>query len=379
MKRPFVIITTRLPPAPCGIGTYSWLLRRNWPNEPKPVEFLVMDEPADPRLLPNSDRVTSFHGHSGKLGRELDRIGAADVLLHYAGRAYHRWGCPFWLPGLLADWKRKHPGSRLMIFAHELPGELSIASRHFWLGKANAWILRRLASIGDVLVTNTQSHAARWQDLSLRDDIHVVPVGSNIEPLADTCGPRLHGEFLIFGLSFGRLQTLELFAADIRRWQAEGRITKLHLVGPDGDEFSRRADRLMRTSCDEDSVIRHGVLPTTEVARLLRRAEFALTNVTEQTWSKSGIFMACAANECPIVIHAPRPASPPLSHAVNAGELNTISKGELAERSAALVRWYKGNATWSAIAKRLASLEGRAPCRPEFRADGTAPVAPPPR
>ena len=32
-SRPLIIISTRLPPQLCGIGTFSWLLRRHWPGE----------------------------------------------------------------------------------------------------------------------------------------------------------------------------------------------------------------------------------------------------------------------------------------------------------------------------------------------------------
>ncbi len=373
--QPFVIITTRLPPATCGIGNYSALLRNHWPDKSSAVEFLVVEDAPVERSIAPGDSVTPFQGSSAQLARELERIGAADVLLHYAGRAYQRFGCPLWMPGVLARWKRKHPDSRLFIFAHELPGEMRITSRHFWLGKANAWILRRLAVIADVLITNTQSHAAQWQKLSRRNDIHVVPVGSNIEPVAGPFESRARGEFVIFGLSFGRLQTLQVFAEYIRRWQAEGRITKLHLIGPDGDEFSRQADRISRTFGNESSIIRHGALASAEIAGLLKRAEFALTNVTEKSWSKSGTFMACAANDCPVVIHSPRPASPPLSHAVSADELSAIPEAELARRSAALALWYEENAAWSVIAKRLANLIGGTTAV-SSRADGTAPVPP---
>lgn len=359
MKRPFVIITTELPPASCGIGTYSSLLRRHWPNESRSVEFLVMDAPARPSVLRNSDRITPFHGRGGKLGRELDRIGAADVLLHYAGRAYQRWGCPLWLPGALARWKRDHPGSRLTIFAHEIPGEMPITSHHFWLGKANAWILRRLASIGDLLVTNTSNHAAQWRNLSHREDIHVVPVASNIEPVTAALEPRARGEFLIFGLSFGRLQTLLRFAEYIHGWKVDGRITKLHLVGLEGDDFSERADQLMQGAGLEPLLVRRGFLTSAEVAGLLAVVEFALTNVTEETWSKSSTFMACAAHACPIVVSEAPSATAPLSYTVAAREVSTISASELGRRGAALASWYRENADWPVIASQLANLTAR--------------------
>ncbi|MDQ6654399.1 MAG: glycosyltransferase, partial [Verrucomicrobiota bacterium] len=173
------IITTRLPPATCGIGSYSALLREHWPESTAPVAFLVMDGAAAARHA-SSDEVAEFHGSGSELGRQLDWLGTGDLLLHYAGRAYQRFGCPLWLPGVLARWKRKFPGSRLMIMAHEVPGRLPMASRHFWLAQVNACIIRRLARIADVLVTNTPHHAAQLSRISGRSDVQLLPVGSNI-------------------------------------------------------------------------------------------------------------------------------------------------------------------------------------------------------
>src|SRR5947209_7167511 len=150
--KPLLVITTRLPPAICGIGTYSYRLREHWPNESRRIEFLTVD----PGTSPRGDRVTSFAPRS--LLRELRRIGAAEVLLHYAGRAFHRYGFPFWLPRVLQAWKREMPDSRVSVFFHELPGPLPITSPHYWLGELNKRVLRRLCQVADVLLTNTRHH-----------------------------------------------------------------------------------------------------------------------------------------------------------------------------------------------------------------------------
>ena len=88
---------------------------------------------------------------------------------HYAGRAYQRFGCPIWMPGVLRKWKAKFPGGRLTVFFHEVPGELPRLSRHFLLGKIGERIVRQLAAVADVLVTNTDNHAAILRRLSGRD------------------------------------------------------------------------------------------------------------------------------------------------------------------------------------------------------------------
>jgi len=344
------IITTRLPPAVCGIGTYSWLLRQHWPNENSTIEFLVMDGSAKATSL--GDRVTAFNGSGTQLARELERIGSADVLLHYAGRAYQRFGCPTWMPGVLMKWKQKFPGGRLAIFFHELSGRFPITSRQFWVAKISSRIIRRLASTADLLMTNTENQAGQLGEISGRNDIHVLLVGSNIERGKAPSSPRARNEFLIFGLPFGRWQTIQVFGSYIRRWHADGHLTKLHLVGPQDDEFAKRADELLPA----DFIVRHGTLPSIQVSELLRRVGFALTNVSEKTWSKSGAFMACAANVCPVVIASARPESVPLCHVVGANEVASISEAELSGRTAALADWYRDNADWPVIAKQMAAL-----------------------
>lgn len=349
------IITTRLPPATCGIGSYSALLREHWPDLTAPVAFLVMDGATEASRA-GSDQVAEFHGSGAALSRELDRLGGGDLLLHYAGRAYQRFGCPMWLPGVLARWKRKFPGSRLMIMAHEVPGRLPMRSRHFWLAQVNASIIRRLCRIADVLVTNTPHHAAELSRISGRSDVQLVPVGSNISGSSQPAPQRSATEFVVFGLPFGRMQTLQKFDAHVQEWHAAGSLTTLHLIGPLDDEFTSQADAIMNSWPATLTVVRHGELPPAEVARLLQSARFALTNVTEETWSKSGTFMACAAHGCAIVLAERGGDSVPLSYTIAGDELETITDQEVERRTAALAQWYRENADWPVIAAKMAAL-----------------------
>lgn len=356
-ERKLAIVTTRLPPATCGVGAYSALLREHWPGDRSQVEFLVTEE-ATGAAVRDGDKVTAFHGSGARLAQELDRIGAADVLLQYAGRAYQRFGFPRWMPRAFETWKRKFPEGCLMIVVHELPAAgFPITSRHFWLGKLGQRVLRDLAAVADVLVTNTEHHVAQLHRISGRADIHILPVSSNIDVAPDASPePRALTEFVLFGLPFGRWQTLQKFDADVRRWHASGRLTTLHIIGPGGDEFSRQADELIQSWPLSITLQRHGTLPSSQVSRLLRRARFALTNVTSSTWSKSGSFMACAAHECAVVISNESSRGAPLSFAVRADELETIADAEVASRSSALAQWYREHADWPVIATRMAEL-----------------------
>ena len=351
--RPLAIITTRLPPAVCGIGAFSQLLRKHWPNDSRPVNFVVMEGAAP--AGPDADSVDAFEGDGTELTGALSRLGNADVLLHYAGRAYHRLGFPLWLPRALGRWRTQFPAGRLMVFFHEVPGELPITSRHYWLDRLNSHVISRLAKLADVVITNTETHRAALRKICGRDDIQLLPIPSNI-PAATSTAPRAGSEFMIFGLSFGRWQTLQTFDQHIRRWSNSGRLTKLHLVGPADDRFAREGDDVIAAWPASSLVVRHGRLPAAEVSALLGQTGFALTNVTGHTWSKSGAFMAAAASRCPIVVQENEGASIPFSHTVAATEVDEIAEHELERRAAALASWYHENADWPVIGARVAAL-----------------------
>src|ERR1700736_4815706 len=124
--RPLVVITTRLPPQVCGIGTYSWLLHQHWPGDVSSAQFLVVAGAVESASALQISNVSEFNGRAAKLVRSLDRIGPADLFLHYAGRAYHRYGCPIWLPSVLAKGKTKFRSGRLLVCFHDIAGNFPL-------------------------------------------------------------------------------------------------------------------------------------------------------------------------------------------------------------------------------------------------------------
>jgi len=356
--RPFIVISTRLPPQLCGIGAYSWLLYRHWPG-PAPagsqVQFLVVEGAAESAAALNHSAIAEFNAKAANLSRALDSGGDADVLLHYAGRAYHRCGCPIWFPAVLAKWKAKYPAGRLLIFFHELPGKFPITSRHYWMDLCNRRIIRKLAGLADVVVTNASDHVTKIIKISGRADVHLVPVGSNIVAPDNLSPERVRTEFLIFGLPFGRWQTLQMFDSEIRTWQLSGRLTRLHLVGPGDEKFDVRSEKLIAAWPDSRVVTRHGMLPPLEVSKLLARAQVALTNATFKNWSKSGSFMAYASHGCAIVgrLHS---TSAPLCFTVSPDDVATLSEVDLGKRTQSLKEWYDQNADWKVIARKVSAL-----------------------
>jgi glycosyltransferase involved in cell wall biosynthesis len=180
-------------------------------------------------------------------------------------------------------------------------------------------------------------------------------VPSNILPAAANSEERRSGEFVIFGLPFGRLQTVELFRDWILAWGKTGRLRVLHLVGPSDEKFTAQAHTLLAGCLPPAAIVQHGALSPAEVSRRLLRAEFCLSPATKLTWSKSGSFMAFAAHACPIV-SIDGTSSPPLNETIPPAEVATITESEARQKAAALREWYSRNADWDVSAKRIAAL-----------------------
>ncbi|HEY4283775.1 MAG TPA: hypothetical protein VGM62_11990, partial [Chthoniobacterales bacterium] len=165
-SRPLIIITTRLPPQICGIGTFSCQLESHWPDRESIHPFLVIDGALESQRVLERPSISEFGKDWEALGRVLDEAGPVDVLLHYAGRGYQRYGLPVGLPPVLQKWKTKFPAARLIIYFHELPGHFPITSRHYWLNVWSRSIARRLANVADLLITNTEEHVRTLQKIA---------------------------------------------------------------------------------------------------------------------------------------------------------------------------------------------------------------------
>ena len=354
-SRPLAIVTTRLPPLLCGVGSYSLRIEQAWPHAPQNHTLLVCEGGSDSSAELKSGKIVEHRATAHKLSSELENIGDCDVLLHYAARAYHRYGFPTWLGRALERWKSQASSNQLVIMFHEMPSKIPLTSRHFLPNYLNARNIRRLAKIADAVVTNTADQAATFAALTGRADVLVLPVAANIEPDTGTEIQRQHSEFIVFGLPFGREQSLQRFAHLIPDWIQAGVLTRLHIVGPREDRHSEVEERILDATGVRPLTQVHGSLPARAVSDLLSQSNFALTNASKNTWSKSGVFMACAAHRCAIV--GPEQAvEMPLTFVVQPGEVATISQHEIDQRTSALRDWYNANAAWPVIAARLAGL-----------------------
>jgi glycosyltransferase involved in cell wall biosynthesis len=354
--RHFAIVAPRLPPQPCGVGTYAWQLQEHWPANGDTAEFIVTHGAEASRATLDSIRVTQVSPKATSLNSALEKSAATDVLLHYAGRAYQRFGAPCWLQRGVAEWQSNDSNRRVHVIFHELPAvNAPFFSKHGIANWLSERVAARLTKSATTVITNSRHHAERlrrWRDR----DVPWLPVASNIPPPpevgADNLSTRQHGDFAMFGLPFTRLQIIQNFREDLRRWSESKRLKHLHLIGPRDDAFSHDADALIAELALTPAIVEHGELETAAVSRLLMQCELCLSNATSENWSKSGTLMAAIAHGCaPVVIRdlgagAPRTMQP----------RDVDNDVPATECAAAARRWYEQHATWDIVASRTAQL-----------------------
>lgn len=355
-----ISIAPRLPPAVCGVGTYSLLLAQAWPSPEFFVHLVVDGQSASCVALPQSSIVEVGHS-STRLVRELISRRPTSVILHYSSRGYHRFGIPIWLARAIHQWKARNAKAELIVFFHEVPAHLplrSIRNHHGVIQKFNQFIMKILCKNASKVVTNSSEHALRLEAMFGLKNVPRISVSSNIPAPRHTSIPfesRVPADFLIFGLSFTQLLTVKSFAEELAYWASTGLLRRLHLVGPtDGSSFSKAINELLSSILSSHQVIHHGVLEVSEISHLLQTVGFCLTQVTEKNYYKSTTFMAYAAHGCPVISRISS-TSLPLNFLVRPNELEARPYEEFAPRALSLREWYFREADWPLAAKKIAS------------------------
>jgi hypothetical protein len=354
-----ISIAPRLPPAVCGVGTYSLLLAEAWPFPETFLHLVVDGGLASSDALPQSSIVEIGHS-SARLYRELISRSPTAVILHYSSRGYHRFGIPIWLARAIQQWKARGAKPNLIVFFHEVPAHLplrSIRNHHGVIQKFNQYIMKTLCKNASKVVTNSSEHALRLETMYGLKYVPCISVSSNIPAPRHTSIPfesRVPTDFLIFGLSFTQLCTVKSFIDELASWASTGLLRRLHLVGPmDGSSFSKTINDLLASILSSQQIIHHGVLEVSDLSHLLQTVGFCLTQVTEQNFFKSTTFMAYAAHGCPVVSKISS-KSLPLNFLVRPNELEARPYEDFAPRASSLRDWYYSEADWPLAASKIA-------------------------
>lgn len=292
------IVFPRLPPAIDGIGEHSAILARELQRRGVTVRLVGDLAAADVALLRQRYGLEAVDGWpSGRLrdvGPLVDTIvhGRPDVvLLQFEQFAYGARGFNPAASGIFRALRRRAPGVRRVLFAHEnyvYPGSVS----HTVMWAYQRWQFLRLVRSANRVLVSTEAWAVRDR---LRDAV-VVPVFSNI-PVAGAVPERRSATAIWFGyLDDARAPYLSAVLRTLRA-QAPGRA--LIYAGKDGE----RAAALARDLAFEHLTVVPSP-PAPELSRLLADARLALAPFPDGVSSRRGSVMAALEHGCTVVTNA---------------------------------------------------------------------------
>ncbi|TLD68424.1 glycosyltransferase family 4 protein [Phragmitibacter flavus] len=361
MERELIIISTPLPPRPCGIGGYTAMLGRYWPEDTRVFHLVDAEAQESARHL-GLGNILQMERTKRSMLQQLNKHPDADILLQYAGRAYDRLGCPFWLLGALREWRRRHPERRLTVFFHELWGEVPWTSKFALTEAASRWISKRLMRLADGVVTNTPHHAARLQRAFGGEMMDCVPVGSNILPALDgfpRFEERAKGEFAVLTAPYGRVQLFREMGEALRKLADKGLLKQVHIIGPSDPRWAAEEKRLLKDFLPGGQVKMHGILAADKVSELLSHCAFALLAQPVESLMKSTAFMAFASHQMVVVSSRHDDSGEvPQEFLVKPEVLweRDGNDGFLASKAKGLHEWYQEHASWGRIAGRVAKI-----------------------
>ena len=354
-QRSVVFIIPQLPPAVCGLGDYSMLLLANL-NLGEQPRVLVANGAAETDKLHPELGVEQMERSASALLRKLEEMRASHVVLEYVGYGYQSRCCPLWLLDGLREWKRRNPERRLLMMLMELWFTPAWWKPDFLLQRLHRRAMRKLAATADKVFVSTEGWARLIRDCVPPGRLRIVPVGTNIVPVAPPgSAPRKARRWILFGRQGSRIVALRGLAPWLSKLHAAGHVRMVQVAGArESDDFNRTEDGLLAGSLPPDAYEILGRIPSPELSRLLLEAEAGLCGQVPRAYSKSTIFMAYASHGVNIVALNMRGITEPPECWVTdpaeflepGADIGTL----LAERSANLSRWFEETASWSRIA-----------------------------
>ncbi len=349
-----VFIVSRLPPAVCGVGDYTMRLIEHL-RLATPPTMLVMEGAEATRAAVPGLPVEQITADRAALLSRLRELGAACVVLQYVGYGFHWRCCPLWLLRALGEWRRSVRGARLVVMAHELWVRCAWWKPDWIIQQVHRRALRRLAAVADQVFTSTEGYRASLADVVPAGRLRVLPIGSNIVPVAaPETAAREPGSWVLFGRQGSRVNALRTMAPWLAKLHAAGHIRSLTVAGSSqGDAFAAEEKCLLASALPADAIQILGPLPPADLSRLFLRTQFGIFAQTPASFTKSGIFMAYASHGLAIVAdNAAGLTGEPHRRVLHPSDLLGGKAGAEAvrERGAHLLEWYGTTADWESIA-----------------------------
>ncbi len=238
----------------------------------------------------------------GSVAGMLRRIEAERpdwVLLQYNPFSYGRQGLNLQLPLAIARMKRRQPGIRFALMAHEPFVPLTswkFAVMTLW----QRWQLWSLGRSADVLFFSIDPWARRFQRWFPGKPVFHLPVGSNIPRMPmprESARARLGISETttvlgVFG-TFGGTRLLEEIKRAVLSVLQENKDALLLYIGPHG--------KVVREAIDNIPLITDGPLPPDEVSRRLAAVDIFLSPFIDGVSTRRGSMMAALQHGLPVI------------------------------------------------------------------------------
>jgi len=336
------------------------MVGKYWPAGTK-VIHLVDAEAKESAAHLGISNVLQMERSAASLLEQLEKHPHADILLQYAGRGYDRYGCPFWMLSALKKWRKNHPAQKLVVFFHELWGKVPWTNKLIITETASRWISRRLASLADVVLTNTPHHSERLSSAFGIKAIDYVPVGANISPEGSTLLPfskRNTGDFAVLTAPYGRLLMFKEMSESLKTLHQKGLLNCLHIIGPSDPRWTPQEKEILDQCLPPEKVKVHGILPVEEVSHVLNSCAFALLCQAEESLLKSTAFMAFASHQNVVVNPLVKTwQHEPQSYLVKPEDIweKADNPDYFSRKGLGLHQWYLEHASWQRITHKLAT------------------------
>jgi len=269
----------QIAPSPGGVFDYAKCLESEW-NKSN-IRSSIIEISAQSKVnLTLSSQVLSAIGA---------QYPAPGILLHFSGYGFASRGLCFWLVQEMQALRKSLAGrSRVAISFHELFAFGPPWKSAFWVNPPQRWIAAKLASIGDVVFTNTDKHA-HWLRGHVGAGVPIItrPVFSNVGELEGSIPPwsARSNSFVVFGSQATRRR---VFAALRRVPQIEPRLRGIQCIEVGSGSPQSDGGALPRDFRGEQS--------GSAISQLLTESRFGIIDYPDDQLTKSGVFAAFAAH-----------------------------------------------------------------------------------
>ncbi|MCC5637247.1 glycosyltransferase family 1 protein [Nostoc sp. CHAB 5844] len=294
-------IVPQMHPATSGVGDYAIALARQLHQDFGIITSFIVGDPnwngaTEVEYFP----IRKVGNRSPKaLISALEEIAdsSISIVIHYVGYGYATRGCPFWLVDGLRQWQTRESKAILVTMFHELyAAGYSIWSSAFWTEPLQKYLIARLVSISDRVITNKPEYGKILKELCPGKNQHIpiLPVFSNVgEPETILPLAERKQRLVVFGGAGNRFNVYQQSISALKRVCRELNIQEIIDIGPPINQSIPKINDL--------TVVELGQQPAEKVSEILQNSWVGFFYYPLDFLTRSTIFAAyCAHGVIPV-------------------------------------------------------------------------------